>query len=434
MRITKFHINRYKSFLRPFHLEKPGNIHIFIGPNNTGKTNILDSLTQLYSADDVRLLDNNSDINIEFRLKSKYGKLLAVEQKNSQKKFILDGEKIEQVNAEAILKHHLVRLCATVPHDIPKLQMVYDEFYHNYPDLFKIFHDTLLKYFPEINITEKFLKTTSLQEFGTSRTFERLGAGFQQVFVMLMFLFHPEYTILLLEEPEIHLHPALIKKLLTVFERENLDNQIFLTTHSPLFIHPNNLHRIFRVIRENESTVVYSPRLQGKEIDYSRLTQEMNADNCEMFFADKVLLVEGPSDHILMRGLIDRFYQGTKEIKVIQVYGKSNIDIYSELLEMFQIPYAVLLDQDALKDVGLNLIQKHIKDWSFKTEKNLASMLKKHDIFILPNGSIEKNYPLKYQKHHKHKPLNAFRAANKITLDEYRSPLMKNIREVIENL
>jgi predicted ATP-dependent endonuclease of OLD family len=434
MRITKLHINHYKSLLRPFHLEKPGNIHIFIGPNNTGKTNILDALTQLYSEDDLRLLDNNSDINIEFKLRSKYGKLLIVEQKNSQKKFILDGKKIEQVKAEAILKHHLVRLCAMVPHDMPKLQMVYDEFYHNYPDLFKIFHDTLLKYFPEINTTEKFLKTTSIQEFGSIRPFERLGAGFQQIFVMLMFLFHPEYTVLLLEEPEIHLHPALIKKLLTVFERENLDNQIFLTTHSPLFIHPNNLHRVFRVIRENESTVVYSPRLQGKNIDYSRLTQEMNADNCEMFFADKVLLVEGPSDHILMRGLIDRFYRGAKEIKVIQVYGKSNIDIYSELLEMFQIPYAVLLDQDAMKDVGLNLIQSHIKDWSFKTEKNLVLMLKRHDIFVLPNGSIEKNYPLKYQRHHKHKPLNAFHAANKITLDEYQSPLMKNIREVIENL
>src|SRR3989339_11649 len=107
MRITKLHINHYKSFLRPFHLEKPGNIHIFIGPNNTGKTNILDALTQLYSEDDLRLLDNNSDINIEFKLRSKYGKLLIVEQKNSQKKFILDGKKIEQVKAEAILKHNL---------------------------------------------------------------------------------------------------------------------------------------------------------------------------------------------------------------------------------------------------------------------------------------------------------------------------------------
>ena len=434
MRITKLYINHYKSFLKPFHLEKPGNIHIFIGPNNTGKTNILDALTQLYSEDDVRLLDNRSDIYLEFKLKSKYGKILTLEQKNTKKEFFLDGKKIEDTKAEAILKRHLVRLCAMTPHDLPKLQMVYHEFYHSYPDLFKIFHDTLLKYFPEINTTENFLKTTSIQEFGSMRPFERLGAGFQQIFVILMFLFHPEYTILLLEEPEIHLHPALIKKLLAVFEKENLDNQIFLTTHSPLFIHPNNLHRIFRVVRENESTVVYSPRLQGKNIDYSRLTQEMNADNCEMFFADKVLLVEGPSDHILMRGLINRFYSGTKEIKVIQVYGKSNIDIYSELLEMFQIPYVVLLDQDAIRDVGLNLVQKHLRNWGFKTDKDLSKLLKKYSIFILPNGSIEKNYPLKYQKHHKHKPLNAFHAANKITTDEYQSPLMKNIREVIESL
>jgi predicted ATP-dependent endonuclease of OLD family len=249
-----------------------------------------------------------------------------------------------------------------------------------------------------------------------------------------MYLFHQEYTILLLEEPEIHLHPALIKKLLTVFEKENLDNQIFLTTHSPLFIHPNNLHRVFRVVREMDSTKVYSPRLVGRKIDYSRLTQEMNADNCEMFFADKVLLVEGPSDHILMRGLIDRFYTGAKEIKVIQVYGKSNIDVYAELLEIFNIPYEVMLDEDAIHDTGLQLIQRRIKDQFPGPTPDLFEFLKKSQIFILPNGSIEKNYPLKYQHHHKHKPLNAFHAAARITTDEYNSPLMKNIKEVIDHL
>lgn len=434
MRITKLHINNYKSFTQPFQLEQLGNLHIFIGPNNTGKTNILDAFSQIYNEDDPRLLDPQANIYVEFSLKSKFGKKLILNQIKKSKEFILDGKKISYLKAEAILKHHLIRLCAAVPYDFPELQRVYDDFFHNYSDLFKIFHDTLLKYFPEINSTEEFLKSKSISEFGSLRPFERLGAGFQQIFVILMYLFHPQYTILLLEEPEIHLHPALIKKLLTIFEKENLDKQIFLTTHSPLFIHPTNLHRVFRVVRNQDSTIVYSPRLTGRQIDYSRLTQEMNADNCEMFFADKVLLVEGPSDHILMRGLIDRFYQGVKEIKVIQVYGKSNIDVYAELLEMFNIPYAIMLDEDAINNTNLKVINRHLPVKLNSRASDIIAGLKKFDVYILPNGSIEQNYPAKYQRRHKHKPLNAFHAATRITQVEYDSPQMKNIREIIEHL
>lgn len=261
-----------------------------------------------------------------------------------------------------------------------------------------------------------------------------MGDGFRQVFVILMYLFHPQYTVLLLEEPEVHLHPALIKKFINIIEWKNIDCQLFLTTHSPLFIHTTNLHRLFRVTKDENSTRVHSPRLIGRHLNYNRLTQELNAENVEMLFADKVLLVEGPSDHILMRGLIDRFYVGEKNIKVIQVYGKSNIDIYTELLEVFDIPYIVIFDLDALYDTGIKIIQDRVKQRFTNTEQSLINMLKKYSIYILPNGSIENNYPRRYQRRYKHKPQNALCAASRITKDEFNSPTMRYLKEIIDNL
>ena len=131
-----------------------------------------------------------------------------------------------------------------------------------------------------------------------------MGEGFKRLFVMLFYIFHPHYRIVLLEEPELHLHPSLIKRFLKILRDEQFNTQIFLTTHSPVFIQPNLIEHIWRVMRDDmRNTKVYYLSSSDTHLALDRLTQELNADNTEMFFADKVLLVEGVSDRILMRGL-----------------------------------------------------------------------------------------------------------------------------------
>lgn len=434
MKIERLVINKYKSINSPFILKQTGKLHFFIGANNSGKTNILDAITQIYQENDVRLLDNKTNLRIDFSLTSKFGKKLHVVQKKQQRDFFLDNKKIDLKKAEKILSHHIIRLSATKEISLSKIKNDYKSFKLKYKNQFVIFRNTLKKYIPKIQLTNDFLSSEQIKDENVLRSFSRLGNGFQQAFKILMYLFHPQYTILLLEEPEIHLHPALVKKLLRIFQKENLYNQIFLTTHSPLFIHTDNLHRLFRVTKEQGGTRVYSPRLIGKRLNYARLIQELNADNCEMFFADKVLLVEGPSDHILMRGLIDRFYKGEKNIKVIQTFGKSNIDIYVDVLKMFNIPYQILLDLDALYDTGIKLVQSQVAGKLAQPEPVLIKMLKEFNIFILSNGSIERNYPKKYQRRRKHKPQNALYAANNIKMSDYKSTVMKDLKEVIDNL
>ena len=434
MRVSKIEINKYKSIKRPFVLEEPGKLHLFIGANNAGKTNILDAIHQLYNTDKMRYKDTKTRLKITFTLISKSGKTFTAEQKGITKVFKIDNRKIINQRAFKILDQHVIRIGATNPISINRLQDDYSKFRINYKKEFSLFSNTLAKYIPQIKLTNIFDRDYHIQENDVARPFERLGDGFQQVFIILMYLFNPQYKILLLEEPEIHLHPALIKKLLKILEDRNYENQIFLTTHSPIFIHTTNLHRIVRVVKEKQGTVVYSPRLTGRKLNYTRLKQELNAENSEMLFTDKVLLVEGPSDHILLRGLIDRFYDGEKDIKVIQTYGKSNVDVYTELLEIFNIPYSVLLDRDALYDTGVKLLDSKIKREFTKSEPSLIKMLKKHNIYILPNGAIERNYPKKYQKRRNKKMQNAMYAASHLTKKDYNSPLMKNIKEVIDKL
>lgn len=434
MRINEFTIRNYKSITQPFHLAKPGMLHIFIGPNNSGKTNILDALSQLYQKNPGRLSFPDTELSITFELFGPSQRTLTITQHQQTKQYILNGKPYDAVRGKKILEKHIVRISALYPQNIAAIQLAFETFRTQYPHRFKLFLTSLRTHFPKIKVTKEFFKNTIIHEGGEDRTYQRLGAGFQQVFVTLLYIFYPAYSIVLLEEPEIHLHPALAKRLFGVIERENEDTQIFMTTHSPHFIRSTNLHRVFRVSRDETSTHVDSPRLAGRHIDYNRLKQELNAENLEMFFADEVLLVEGSSDRILMRGLIDRFHTGDTEIKVIQTYGKSNMDVYAELLDIFKIRYIVLLDRDALYDTGLELLQQHIRDGYTRTEMSLITLLKRHSIFVLPNGSIERNYPSKYQRRRKHKPANALLAAGRITTQEYHSPKMRYLKEVINAL
>ena len=151
-----------------------------------------------------------------------------------------------------------------------------------------------------------------------------------------------------------------------------------------------------------------------------------------MFFADKVLLVEGVSDRILMRGLIDRFYSVNKEIKVVETNGKGSMDVFSDVLEAFHIPYSILVDADAWGFWAGSFAAR--RGWSISRNRAVAAReLFQHGVMILPSGTIERYYPQKYQREKK-KPLNAMRAASQISRAEYQSAFMEPLRRLILSL
>jgi len=144
--------------------------------------------------------------------------------------------------------------------------------------------------------------------------------------------------------------------------------------------------------------------------------------------------ISGLSDRLLVRGLIDKFYQGQKDIKVIQTHGKGNVMLYLELLNIFKIPFLVILDRDAIRTNHIrdmmNYLQINLPPLS---EQELINALKQYNIYILPNGDLENNYPRRYQLHDS-KSNNALRAANLIGPEDYKSKVMSNLKEIIEDI
>lgn len=133
------------------------------------------------------------------------------------------------------------------------------------------------------------------------------------------------FPLLLMEEPEAHLHPALQYRFL-VFLREQLrsrgdggaprSRQVFLTTHSTHVTSAAGLDPVVCLYLGDDGApkVAYPGRAfsKGKEGDASKAYVErfLDATKSSMLFAKAVLLVEGIAEQLLVPGLVDLAWGG----------------------------------------------------------------------------------------------------------------------------
>jgi predicted ATP-dependent endonuclease of OLD family len=146
---------------------------------------------------------------------------------------------------------------------------------------------------------------------GISHISDGSGDGLLSIFFIVDSLYDSERNgIIVIDEPELSLHPSLQKKLARLFADYAKNRQIIIATHSPYFIDWEaiiNGANIIRVVKEGRRTAVY-PKDKISEKIRKKLNNFMNdthnphilgLDAREAFFLDdKILLVEGQEDVI----------------------------------------------------------------------------------------------------------------------------------------
>ena len=196
--------------------------------------------------------------------------------------------------------------------------------------------------------------------------------------------FSPDFVMLLFEEPEAFLHPPQQSQLDRDLRKIASDEgrQVLVSSHSPQFvshgtehipgiarlhrcngqsvvgqIRPNKLNELFA---ENQEINKLAEGLQNYAAgtDEAKLEMEavkyflwLNPERCGMFFAKRVLVVEGPSEVVLINYLIqtERIKSPTGGLFVVDALGKCNIHRFMNLLGELKIEHSVLHDQDSSK-------------------------------------------------------------------------------------
>lgn len=198
-----------------------------------------------------------------------------------------------------------------------------------------------------------------LKKQGSSFLVGAASSGERELLTYLFAIFalNVRDALIVVDEPELHLHPKWQKSLLRLFGRlaQSTGNQFLLATHSPTFVSPDSIQYISRVFsREQQSRIA---RLVPTSLpDAKHLLNIVNSQNNEgIFFADEVVLVEGISDRIFFEAVLDHFGRGTtykSTLEVISVGGKGLFAAYQKLLGACQVSYSIVADRDYIEEIG----------------------------------------------------------------------------------
>lgn len=158
---------------------------------------------------------------------------------------------------------------------------------------------------------------------------ENIGTGVHEVVIIAAAATITRNSILCIEEPEVHLHPILQRKLLRYLE-SSTTNQYFIATHSAHML-DSQIGSIFHVTREDGSSSV---RYAGQARDRAAVCADLGYRPSDLVQTNAVLWVEGPSDRIYLKHWIEKlapgqFVEGTHYS--VMFYGGSLLSALSPL-------------------------------------------------------------------------------------------------------
>ena len=152
-------------------------------------------------------------------------------------------------------------------------------------------------------------------------------------------------NLFLIEEPENHLHKSMQIALSQILFTDDKYTYLFVTTHSPFILYEMddvNLVRIYSDRKVNGISAFYKvPE------DYEKTRKMLNYCRSEAIFANKVLLVEGPSEYILFNKILSVMHPlyEADGIYILPVNGV-RFKIYSSILCKLKIFNAIKTDND----------------------------------------------------------------------------------------
>lgn len=179
----------------------------------------------------------------------------------------------------------------------------------------------------------------------------------------------PMLTILALEEPENHLSPHYLGKIINEYSALARDGlaQVIISSHSPAIlsrVKPDNVRYFLgnEIKRRSRVKKIPLPSIHSGDEAF-KFVREALQGYPELYFSRLVILGEGPSEEILLRKIfeISGYHLDINFISIVPLGGR-HVNHFWRLLDSLKIPYLTLLDMDLGKEHGGWARVQYIRD------------------------------------------------------------------------
>ncbi len=203
--------------------------------------------------------------------------------------------------------------------------------------------------------------------------------------------------VILIEDPEMFLHPQLQKVASEILYRLSRKNQVIFSTHSPNMIFNFNSRQIKQVMLDKEGYTVLR-----EDNDISRILNDLGYSANDLMNVSFVFIVEGKQDKSRLPILLKKYYSEIYDdngrlhrISIINTNSCTNIKTYANLKYINQVylkdQFLMIRDSDGKdRDELKEQLCKYYKLREVEDKGNLPRVLPKN-VLILKYYSFE-NY------------------------------------------
>lgn len=241
----------------------------------------------------------------------------------------------------------------------------------------------------ELVLHEKLKRNGAIEE--VRYDINNVGLGMQSMVLMLSNILLLKPSIVLMDEPEVHMHPALIKEFINYIKALSIDTQFIITTHSVVLMQEAGLDKLFSLKNEIEHRGITISKVE----DRNKLLEAVDGlgypvDTLAYTLRPAVFVfTEGPSDKDLIlefakkAGLEHKL--NTFTVGFVAMGGKGNRVKLANLIEklneeFIDSPLIMILDRDEtvadkVEDLRQRFFRKNPKRLHYLSKRQIENYL-----------------------------------------------------------